>query len=120
MTTDLLRCASWEEQRKIEKLLAQLKKKVKRNWRDPEHECSLVISPPEARDTAVVFYAYPPQHVSRRRETAEELASKALEVSGRQRCIMICRNTARWDEPYKSIVIVHAAPDQAGEAAGRS
>lgn len=111
VTTDLLRCASWEEQRKVEKLLVQLKKKVERNWRDPEHECSLVISPPEARDTAVVFYAYPPQHVARRKEIAEELASKALEVSGRQRCIVICRNTARWDEPYKSIVIVHAADD---------
>lgn len=42
VTTDLLRCASWEEQGKVEKLLAQLKKKVERNWRDPEHECSLV------------------------------------------------------------------------------
>ncbi|MET4425771.1 hypothetical protein [Bradyrhizobium sp. RT3a] len=109
VTTDLLRCASWEEQRKVEKLLMQLQRKVERNWHDPEHECSLVISPPEVRDTAVVFYAYPPQHASRRKEIAEELASRALEVSGRQRCIMICRNTARWDEPYTSIVIVHAA-----------
>lgn len=120
VTTDLLRCASWEEQRKVEKLLAQLKKKVEHNWRDPEHECSLVISPPEARDTAIVFYAYPPQHASRRNEIAEELASKALEMSGRQRCIMVCRNTARWDEPYKSIFIFHAAAGQADEDDGGS
>ncbi|WKA29784.1 hypothetical protein [Bradyrhizobium roseum] len=115
VTTDLLRCASWEEQRKAEKILAKLKKQVERDWRDPENECSLVISPPEARDTAVVFYAYPPQHATRRDKIAEELASKAFEMSGRQRCIMICRNTAQWDEPYKSIFIFHAAADQADD-----
>ena len=107
--TDLLRCASYEEQKKIDNLLAKLKVGVERNWRDPEHECSLVVSPPEIRDTAVVFYAYPPQLASRSKEIAEELASKALEISHRQRCVMICRNTARWDAPYTSIIIVDSS-----------
>jgi hypothetical protein len=109
VTTDLLRCASYKEQKKIDKVLMKLKAGVERNWRDPEHECSLVVSPPEIRDTAVVFYAYPPQLASRRKEIVEELASKALKMSGRERCVMICRNTARWDEPYMSIIIVDSS-----------
>jgi hypothetical protein len=109
VTTDLLRCASYEEQKKIDKLLAKFKAGVERNWRDPEHECSLVVSPPEIRDTAVIFYAYPPQLASRRKGIAEELASRALEISRRRRCVMICRNTARWDEPYTSIIIVDSS-----------
>jgi hypothetical protein len=113
VTTDLLRCASYKEQKKIDKLLMKLKAGVERNWRDPEHECSLVVSPPEIRDTAVVFYAYPPQLASRRKEIAEELASKALEMSGRERCVMICRNTARWDEPYASIIVVNSSSSSA-------
>ncbi len=109
VTTDLLRCASYEEQMKIDKLLVKLKAKVDRNWRDPEQECSLIVTPPEPRDTAVVFYAYPPQLAPRRKEIAEELASTALETSGRNRCVMICRNTARWDKPYASIIIITSA-----------
>ncbi|NOJ41052.1 hypothetical protein [Bradyrhizobium australiense] len=120
VTTDLLRSASPSEQKQVDRLLTKLKAKVERNWRDPEHECSLVISPPESRDTAVVFYAYPPQLASRRKEIAEELASTALEVSGRERCVMICRNTARWDEPYASIVIVNAFPSESDGSSSAS
>jgi hypothetical protein len=116
VTTDLLRCASYEEQMKIDKLLMKLKAKVERDWRDPEHDCSLIVSPPEPRDTAVVFYAYPPQLSSRRKEIAEELAHTALETSGRNRCVMICRNTARWDAPYASIVIINSAESSTGDA----
>ena len=106
---DLLRCASYEEQKKIDRLLTKLKAGVERNWRNPKHECSLVVTPPEVRETAVVFFAYPPQLASRRKEVAQELASQALDISGRERCVMICRNTAQWDEPYNSIVIVNAS-----------
>jgi len=116
VTTDLLRCASYEEQMKIDKLLMKLKAKVERNWRDPEHKCSLIVTPPEPRDTAVVFYAYPPQLSSRRKEIAGELAHTALETSGRNRCVMICRNTARWDAPYASIVIINSAEPSTGDA----
>jgi hypothetical protein len=108
ITIDLLRCASYEEQRQIDRLLLALKKKVEKNWRDPKHECSLIVSPPQVRETAVVFYAYPSEHAPRRREIAQELAANALEASGRNRCIMICRETARWAEPYASVVVFNS------------
>jgi hypothetical protein len=109
VTTDLLRCASYKEQKKIDGLLAKLKAGVERNWRDPQHKCSLIVRPPQIRDTAVVFYAYPPQLASRRKEIAEGLACEALEMTGRERCVTICRNTARWDDPYASIIIVNSS-----------
>jgi hypothetical protein len=120
VTTDLLRSASYEEQMKIDKLLVKLKTEVERHWRNPEHDCSLIVSPPESRDTAVVFYAYPPQLASRRKEIAEDLALTALETSGRKRCVMICRNIARWDAPYASIVIVNSADSSTDESPANS
>ncbi len=109
VTTDLLRCARYKEQKKIYQILAKLKVGVERNWRDPQNNCSLVVQPPEIRDTAVVFYVYPPQLAPQRNEIAKEVACKALEMSGRVRCVMISRNTARWDEPYASIIIVNSS-----------
>lgn len=108
VTSDLMRCASYQEQKKIDKLLVKLKAGVERNWRDPDHKCSLVVSPPEIQDTAVVFYVYPLQLANRRMEIAEGLATRALEMSGRERCVIICRNTARWEESYTSVIMVNS------------
>jgi hypothetical protein len=93
ISIDLLRCADYTEQGKIDKMLTQLKSKVRKNWRDPQHECSAIVTPPPIRDTAVVFYAYPEKLADRRKEVADQLGSKALELSGRARCIVIGKCT---------------------------
>jgi hypothetical protein len=112
VTVDLLRCATYEEQRRLEKLLKTLKSKVESNWRDPDHECSLMVGSHALRNTIVVFFVYPPALAARRRELAENLASKVFEDSRHNRCIMITRDTARWTEPYASVFILY----RAGEA----
>jgi hypothetical protein len=87
-------------------MLAQLKSMVERNWRNPEHECSIVVTPPPIRETAIVFHVYPQELADRRKETASQLAAQALEASGRYRCIVIGRNIDRWDVPYSFISVV--------------
>jgi hypothetical protein len=80
--------------------MAELKVKVERNWRDPEHECSLVVHSHALQGTVVVFFVYPPQLVERRKEIAEDLASQIFGSRDCDRCVVICRNTSRWNEPY--------------------
>jgi hypothetical protein len=112
ITSDLLRCATYDEQRRLEKLMAELKAKVERNWRDPRHQCSLVVHSHPLRGTVVVFFLYPPQLVERRKEIAEELASQIFDSRDCDRCVMICRNTSRWNEPYASVLIFSRAKDR--------
>ena len=114
ITTDLLRSGTYEEQRRLEKLMSELKTKVERNWRDPKHQCSLCVGSHALLGTIVVFFVYPPQLVERRNEIAEELASQIFDSRDCDRCVMICRNTSRWNEPYASVLIFSRAKDGSG------
>jgi len=113
MTTALLQSAGPEDQKKLDKVLRDLRTNVLKNWRDPAHQSGIVAKPPEGRDTAIVFYVYPPQLHTSRKEFAGNMAQKALETSQRDRCLVIARNTAHWDKPYTFVVIATAdgAPD---------
>jgi hypothetical protein len=114
ITSDLLRCATYDEQRRLEKSMAELKAKVERNWRDPAHECSLVVQSHALQRTVVVFFVYPPQLVERRKEIAEDLASQIIGSRDFDRCVMICRNTSRWNEPYAFVLIFSRGGDGSG------
>ena len=61
VTVDLLSVASYEEQKQLDRALVTLRGGVERNWRDPGHQCSIAVIPPAARDTPVIFYAFPQQ-----------------------------------------------------------
>ncbi len=106
VTVDILSVASYEEQKKLDKALAKLRSGVKRNWRDPIDECSVVVIPPPIRATPVIFYAFPPQLAERRRETARALASQVMEERGAARCVIIARDITQWDYPPYSFVFV--------------
>jgi hypothetical protein len=114
VAVDLLRSASYDEQKHFDQMLGKLKANVERNWRDPAHECSLVITPPAIRETVVVFYLFPRNLAHRRKEFAEDLVSKALNMSGRARCVLIGKNTDRWNDPYSFVLIAHAARENKG------
>jgi hypothetical protein len=105
ITSDLLRCGTYDGQRRLEKLLAELRIKVERSWHDPEHQCSLVVQSHALQGTVVVFFAYPPQLAERRKGIAEDLASQIFDSRDCDRCVVICRNTCRWNEPYGSVLL---------------
>lgn len=105
---DLLRTFSVENQAGIERRLEILRGNVGRNWRDPEHENALIVTPQENRDTAVLFHAFPSQLAARRDASIEELAAKAIESTGRRRCVVVSRNIDRWDEPYSYVCMAMA------------
>lgn len=103
--TDVLRSAVFDEQFRIEKALGQLKAKVEANWMNPKHECCLVIRSHVLKDTAVVFFAYPPQLAHKRKELASEMSAQILDRGKVRRCVMILRDTSNWSEPYRALLI---------------
>jgi hypothetical protein len=105
VSIDLLQIASYEEQKELLRLMSVLKTKVQANWRNPVHECSIVLTPPAIRDIVFVFYVFPEALVHRRKEITGQLISKALVESGRARCVLISRCIDRWDDPYSFIII---------------
>jgi predicted class III extradiol MEMO1 family dioxygenase len=102
---ELLRACSFEEQRRAEHMLEQLRKKVQRNWRTQGHENSIVITPPEIRETTIAFYAFPTQLAANRKEVAGDLAHQILNETDRNRCIIISRNVDHWDREYEAIQV---------------
>jgi hypothetical protein len=102
---DLLRSISPNEQKRLDRMFEKLRRNVEKNWHDPKHECSIIIIPPEMREATVVFFAYPEKLSDRRKESAEELVARAMDESGRSRCVLIGRNIDRWDEPYSFVLI---------------
>jgi hypothetical protein len=103
-TMDLLRSAVFEEQVKLEKALAKLRATVEHNKDNPLRECCLVVRSHPLKDTAMVFLAYPPELAAKRRDIAGEVAAQVLdEIPEMNRCVVISRDTSRWNEPYASV-----------------
>lgn len=119
---DLLRAASHTEQKQLERWLEKIRNNVRRKWRDPGHDCSVVLIPPEQRETAIVFHMFPQQLAAQRREHGRSLVEKGLDASGRKRCILISRNIDKWDDPYVAITIAHSIdqPEDEHPALGNS
>lgn len=110
---DLLRMGSFDEQTCIAQALEQLRKRVRKNYRDPEHLSSLIVSPPESRESGVIFYVYPRVLADRRRETVQKLAGIALEEQGRRRCVVVSREIETWEQyPYQAIAIASLPRDE--------
>ena len=69
---------------------------------------TLLVTPPANRRTAILFHVYPPEYAAERHQLGVKLGTWALETSGRDRCLMIGRDTSRWHEPYSYIGFAEA------------
>lgn len=102
----VLSCADYDEQKVVEGKLVELRRIVRRTWRDEKHECSLVVTPPENRKAPVVFYLYPKElyHVSR--ERAADVGAQVLNDTGRDECCVIVRSIEDWGNPYEAVLLL--------------
>lgn len=109
---ELLRSASFEEQRRIEHEFDRICARVPRIWRQADHISCVVVTPPTARNGAIIFYAYPNQLAAHRHETAHTLASHGFEHEHVQRCIVFGRQVPNPIPPI-SFVGVYVRPQPA-------
>ena len=101
----LLGCADPAEQRAIERNLLRLRKSVRRNYRDPKHISTLIIKPPEARKTTVMFYLFPKALRHNHREIMVQLASEILESENLHECVVFGRCTENWGQAFESALL---------------
>jgi hypothetical protein len=105
ISLDMLRMGNADEQNRLFSELEKLRENVRKNYLNPEHLCSLVISPPTHREACVIFYVYPEILSGQRHDIVSQLAGNALTEQHRGRCIIVGRKIEAWDRPYQFIGI---------------
>ena len=106
-TSYLLSSASYREQKKLDRMLNDLRDNVKKHWRNPSHKFALGCFPPEGRDTAIVYVVLPPQLYDKRKELVGDVVQNMMSQHSQTQCLVIGRNTERWDDPYAWIGMVN-------------
>lgn len=102
---DLLRSGSFDEQKSAVGGMERLRGNVRRNYRDPAHECCMIIIPPEGREGIVMFYVYNDAAREKRNDIVSQLAAEAMEGRDRARCTVVGRKLEEWDRPYAFVMI---------------
>ncbi|WP_349365191.1 MAG: hypothetical protein ABL307_08325 [Roseitalea porphyridii] len=105
-STALLGIGDFKEQKWLFNALEKIRKSVRKNFRDPSHECAVVVQPPDYRDFAFVFHVYPRALSGSRNSVMNELGQSAMEEQGRRRCIVVSKMVERWDEPYDCVAMM--------------
>ena len=103
----LLASASHDEQKTIRRSLEELRSSVKRNVRDPGHQRAFLWTPPDPGDPPILFHVFPRVLASDRRQVFEA-AGEAMEIAGRDRCVLVGRELERWDRPFAYIGMAYA------------
>jgi hypothetical protein len=108
---DLLRSGSLDEQERAVRGMERLRANVRRNYRDPAHECCMIIIPPEGREGIVMFYVYNDAAREKRNDIVSQLAAEALDGCSRPRCTVVGRKLKEWNRPY-AFVMIAKSPDE--------
>ena len=101
----LLSCADPKEQRQLDRDIAKLKSIVRKEYRDPEHICSIQIRPPEERKALVILHFFPKQLVGDMRGIAEQLVSDAMDDSDIEACALISQNIDNRASPFEAAAL---------------
>ncbi|WP_296434675.1 MULTISPECIES: hypothetical protein [unclassified Rhizobium] len=105
----LLSAASPSEQREIETALIKLRKKVRKNFRDPRHINSLQIQPPLSRKARVGFFLFPKELAKECRSTMTTLLENARRDDGAAAMVLFARSIDNLSSPFEVFEIARAA-----------
>lgn len=94
---------SFEEQKRVEKGFKQIRKNVHKNWRVPNHLCSLNIVPNKHRSDAMSFYAFKDRDKDQRHTRMENLVGSVFEREHVDRCVVLAVNIDNGDYPYSTL-----------------
>lgn len=108
---DLLRSGSLDEQERAVRGMERLRASVGRNYRNPAHECCMIMIPPEGREGIVMFYVYNDAAHEKRDDIVSQLAAVALDERDRARCTVVGRKLEEWNRPY-AFVMIATPPDK--------
>ena len=103
---NLLNVGDYFDQKKLERGLDKLMRRVRKRRHDTRRVNVLQIQPIKNRKARLVFYVYPKEARERSRSTMERLAFEALEKSGSQECCVFGKCIDNWQQPYEAVCIV--------------
>lgn len=102
---NILLSFSPEEQDRAEQMFRQLTKNVRKNWRDPKHRCSVVMSPHPHKSDAVALFAFRDQQRDSRHQRMENIASRVFTKPHVKRCLVLALNIDKKSYPYGTLMI---------------
>jgi hypothetical protein len=114
---NILLSLSPEEQENAERMFKKVLKNVLANWRDPSHECSVVVIPHLRKSNALALYAFRDEDRSARRERMEAIASQVFAHSHAARCLVLAVNIDKGCYPYATLAVFHGDVPAQSDAA---
>lgn len=94
---------SFDDQCKIEKLFKKVAKNVKRKWRRPSYNNSVIIEPPRRRHDGFALVAFRERQKAERHKFMENVASQIFANSEAKRCLVIAVNIDKDQYPYSTL-----------------
>jgi hypothetical protein len=100
---------SMDEQGKLAARFKRITKNVKKNWRQPNHLCSITLMPPKGKSDAIAVYGFREQHKDQRHARMENVAAQVFSSSHAARCLVLGINVDQQHYPY-SILAIYFRP----------
>jgi hypothetical protein len=106
---------SYTEQQQLAIKFKRIVKNVMKNWRIPNHICSIIMSPMEEKTDAIAVFAFREKAVEVRHNRMENIASQVFDQSPHvKRCLLIAVNIDRKEYPYSTLVVYFNNPHDLG------
>jgi hypothetical protein len=102
----LIRCASPEEQRKIEHEFQKIVRRVSPTWKKPGGKNAVHIVPIYDQPDSVVLFAYPSLNLEGQRQEARIFAQQSFAASNATRCLAIGFNADKPHAPFEYLAFV--------------
>ena len=102
----LIRCASPEEQRKIEREFQKIVRRVSPTWKKAGGKNAVHIVPIYDQPDSVVLFAYPSLNLEGQRQEARIFAQQSFAASSATRCLAIGFNADKPHAPFEYLAFV--------------
>lgn len=103
---NLLNVGDYFEQKRVERGLDKLRRRVRKHRHNTGRVSVLQIQPKKNRKARLVFYVYSKEARENSRSTMERLAFTALEDSESQECCVFGKCIDNWQQPYEAVCIL--------------
>jgi hypothetical protein len=97
---------SHDEQKQLEINFERVKKVVRRDYKNADHRCCMVLIPPACKSDAVALLAYRNVDHDRRKDRAAVVAEQAFNSANVQRCVVIGVNIDDDAAPYSFVYLL--------------
>lgn len=97
---------SHDEQKQLENNFERVKKIVRRDYKNADHRCSMVLIPPACKADAVALFAYRSVDHDRRKDRAAAVAEQAFNSANVQRCVVVGVNIDDGAAPHSFVYLL--------------